>query len=96
MLEDRNSIFFAGFVLGAIFSYSGVMGFFGGCLTGIIVVKNYDKIVRPENRTENSKQETKSDWIDIENEQVVQTTQTISPLENIKTIFSNYIKSGKN
>jgi hypothetical protein len=70
MLRDRNSIFFTGFILGAIFSYSGMLGFFGGCVTGAIVIKNFGKHI------DKSKQETQvdtqtdsqadSDWIDYE------------------------------
>ena len=43
MFNDRNSIFFTGFILGAIFSYSGMMGFLGGCITGALVVSNFGK-----------------------------------------------------
>jgi hypothetical protein len=106
MFEDRNSIFFSGFVLGAIFSYSGMMGFFGGCLTGIFVITNYGKIIKPENRSDN-----KIDWIEIENgneikktdsnlndavrQETIRSDSNLLPLDNIKNIFTNYIKSGK-
>lgn len=40
-MTDVNTIFCAGFVLGAVFAYSGIMGFVSGCLTGFIIAKNY-------------------------------------------------------
>jgi hypothetical protein len=97
MFEDRNTIFFSGFVLGAIFSYSGMMGFFGGCLTGAIVLSQYKlrfkNNIEPKNNIETKNNvETKNntiDWVEIEK------GETISPLENIKTIFGNYIKGDK-
>lgn len=115
MFEDRNSIFFSGFVLGAIFSYSGMMGFFGGCLTGIFVITNYGKIIKPENRIEN-KIENRIEWTELENGNENNKSKTeecnsiqsnsilsnsnqlnyTSSLDNIKNIFTNYIKSGKN
>jgi hypothetical protein len=36
-----NTIFIVGFVLGAIFAYTGIMGFISGCITGIIISKNH-------------------------------------------------------
>lgn len=57
MLRDRNSIFFTGFVLGAIFSYSGMMGFLGGCVTGAIVIRNFGKQI-------NNQININQDWVE--------------------------------
>jgi hypothetical protein len=40
-MTDNNNIFYLGFILGALFAYSGIMGFVSGCITGIIIAKNY-------------------------------------------------------
>ena len=40
MASDK--IFISGFILGAIFSYTGLLGFLAGVATGIIVMNNYN------------------------------------------------------
>jgi hypothetical protein len=40
-MTDINTIFCLGFILGAVFAYSGIMGFAAGCITGFYRGKNY-------------------------------------------------------
>ncbi len=90
MLRDRNSIFFTGFVLGAIFSYSGMMGFLGGCITGAIVLKNFGKNFELNKQTQ--------EWIEVENKIENGEIDVNNKKENIdvnikKEINKNYINT---
>lgn len=96
MLRDRNSIFFTGFILGAIFSYSGMMGFLGGCVTGAIVMKNFGKHIKQETRVD-SQSETQadsqadSDWIDYE-ANTNKTSSDQSKDKDVKNYLWNFVK----
>jgi hypothetical protein len=42
---SSDKMFISGFILGAIFSYTGLLGFLAGIATGIVVMNNYNEAV---------------------------------------------------
>ncbi len=57
---NHESIFCIGFILGAVFSYTGITGFVGGCILGAIMTKY---VQLPTN--------TEREWIDVEKTTIV-------------------------
>lgn len=46
-MSEQTNTFIFGFVLGTIFGYSGIVGFLGGFITGILFLKTYGKTEIP-------------------------------------------------